>query len=208
MPGPAIPRVATRQMTMWRARMGLIFAAVGIVWLVTALACTGHLTPRTLTLCSMLGASALILCLALLRRASRLPAQAISPEQNARIRRIVVAVNILEWVAVATAFAVLMLVHLPEYIPTAAGIIIGLYLYPIAGALRAPLHTVTATLLVTWNALALGLVSRWRQVSIGAAGTGTILLASAAVTLGWAMWRTRQTDDLIAVVTQADTAIS
>lgn len=191
MPDPATPRVATRQMAMWRARMGLIFAGVGIVWLLAALTYTGRLTPRTLTMCSMLGASALVGCLALLRRAPRLPMEPVAPEQVARLRRIVVAINILEWVAVATAFAVLMLVHLPEYIATAAGIIVGLYLYPIAGALRAPLHTVTATLLVGWNVAALALLSRWRQVSMGAAGTGSILLASAAITLGWAMWRTR-----------------
>ncbi len=206
MPGPAIPRVATRQMAVRRARMGLIFAGVGLVWLIASIAYAGRLTPRTLTLCSMLGASALVVSLALLRRAPRLPAQPMTREQKARIRRIVVAVNILEWVAVATAFAVLMLVHLPEYIPTAAGIIIGLYLYPIAGALRAPLHTATATLLVSWNCVALGLLSRSRQVSVGAAGTGGILLASAAITLGWALWRTRQPGRLLPVGAQADTA--
>ena len=139
----------------------------------------------------MAGASALIAFLALVRRTPRLPTLSMTREQTERIRRIVIAINILEWVAVATAFAVLMLVHLPEYIPTAAGIIVGLYLYPIAGALRAPLHTVTATLLVSWNTVALALLSRWRQVSVGAGVTGGILLVSAAVTLAWALWRTR-----------------
>jgi hypothetical protein len=199
MPGTAIPRVATRQMATRRARMGIIFAGVGLVWSVASLAYAGRLTPRTLTACSMAGATALVLCLALLRRAARLPRQPLTDEQQARIRRIVVAVNILEWVAVATAFAVLMLVHLPEYIPTAAGIIVGLYLYPIAGALRAPLHTATATLLVSWNCIALATLSRWRQVSVGAAGTGAILLASSAVTLVWALWRTRNPAPLAAV---------
>ena len=188
-------------MAMWRARMGLIFADVGIVWIVAALTYTGRLTPRTLTVCGMVGASALIGCLALLRRVSRLPVLVMSREEKARLRRIVVAINILEWVAVATAFAVLMLVHLPEYIPTAAGIIVGLYLYPMAGALRAPLHTVTATLLVGWNVAVLALVSRWRQSSVGAAGTGSILVASAAITLGWALWRTRADAAAAGVVT-------
>ena len=199
MPGKDIPRVPTRQMAVRRARMGIIFAGVGLVWLVASLAYAGRLTPRTLTVCSMVGASALVLCLALLRRAPRLPAQPMTQEQQARIRRIVVAVNILEWVAVATACAVLMLVHLPEYIPTAAGIIVGLYLYPIAGALRAPLHTATATLLISWNCIALAMLSRWRQVSVGAAGTGGILLASSAVTLVWALWRTRNPSTLAGV---------
>ena len=203
MPEPSAMRVATRQMAMWRARMGLIFAGVGMVWIVASLTCAGRLTPRTLTLCSMLGASALVVYLALLRRAPRLPGQLITPHEKARLRRIVTAINILEWVAVATAFAVLMLVHLPEYIPTAAGIIVGLYLYPIASALRAPLHNVTATLLVGWNTTALALLTRWRQVTVGAAGTGVILLASAAVTLGWAMWRTR-TSTLAANIGTAD----
>lgn len=178
-------------MAVSRARMGLIFAGVGVVWIAIALTYTSRLTPRSLTLCGMVGASALVLCLLLVRRGQRLAVEPATAEQKARMRRIVVAVNILEWVAVATAFAVLMLVHLPEYIPTAAGIIIGLYLYPIAGALRAPLHTVTATLLVAWNVSALAMLSRWRQASLGAAGTGAILLASAAVTFGWALWRTR-----------------
>lgn len=191
MPGPAPKRIATRQMAVRRARMGVIFAGVGLLWSVAALLCTGQLTPRTLTVVSMLGATALVASLALLRRAPRLPTEVITLAQTARFRRIVIAVNILEWVAVATASAVLMLVHLPEYIPTAAGIIVGLYLYPIAGALRAPLHTVTATLLVSWNVIALTVLSRWRQLGFGAAGTGSILLASAAVTLGWALWRTR-----------------
>ncbi|GAA3754207.1 hypothetical protein [Terriglobus aquaticus] len=191
MPGPAIPRVATCQMAVRRARMSIIFTVVGLVWLVASLAYSGRLTPRTLTSCSMVGATALIVSLALLRRAPRLPREPMTREQQARIRRIVIAINILEWVAVATACAVLMLVHLPEYIPTAAGIIVGLYLYPIAGALRAPLHTATATLLLGWNCVALATLSRWRQVSVGAAGTGGILLASSAVTLAWALWRTR-----------------
>ena len=195
-------------MVVRRARMGLIFTAVGLVWLIPSMFYAGRLSPRTLTLASMAGASALVAFLALLRRAGRLPSQPMTSEQKARIRRIVIAVNILEWVAVATAFAVLMLVHLPEYIPTAAGIIVGLYLYPIAGALRAPLHTATATLLVSWNCIALALFSRWRQASVGAAGTGAILLASAAVTLGWALWRARPPYPTVPVTVRADTAIS
>ncbi|MBE7181289.1 MAG: hypothetical protein INR71_08785 [Terriglobus roseus] len=100
----------------------------------------------------------------------------------------------------------LMLVHLPEYIPTAAGIIVGIYLYPIAGALRAPLHTATATLLISWNCAALALLSRWHQVGRGAAGTGVILLGSAAVTFAWALWRTRQVQSMVPVGAPADTA--
>lgn len=196
-------RAATRQMAVRRARMGLIFAGVGLVWLVAALNYTGLLTGSSLSLSSMLLASALVGYLALRRRAPRLPREPLTAEQTARLRRIVVAINILEWVAVATAFAVLMLLHLPEYIPTAAGIIVGLYLYPIAGALRAPLHTVTATLLVSWNVAVLALLPRGRQAGLGAAGTGGILLLSAAVTLGWALWRTRSTVALPADVSAA-----
>lgn len=184
-------RAATRHMAVRRARMGLIFTAVGMVWLGVALASAGRFTSSTLTFCSMAGASALVAALVLLRRAPRLPLEPLSPAQKLRIRRIVTAVNILEWVAVATAFAVLMLLHLPAYIPTAAGIIVGLYLYPIAAALRAPLHTVTATLLVAWNVAALALLPPTRQMTLGAAGTASILLISAAITLGWALWRTR-----------------
>jgi len=119
----------------------------------------------------------------LLRVAPRLPSRVQSPAEAAREKRVFNAVNIMQWVAVGVAVVVLALLRLPEYIVPAIGIIVGLHLYPLAGAFRYPMHSVTGTVLVSWCIACIALVPRQRMPGVGAFGTGGILLVSAVCTL-------------------------
>jgi hypothetical protein len=122
----------------------------------------------------------LALCAVLLRRARTLPAGDAMSEFAIRARRMFLAVNIIQWVSVVTAAAILLLLHMPEYTVPAVAIIVGLHLFPLAGSFRNRLHYVTGGLLLLWSLACLAVLPRERMMGIPALGVGAILLGSAA----------------------------
>ncbi len=190
----------TAEAAQGRAWGSFFFIGFGSLWLLTGLRNMGRLSLGSEAAVFALGLLALAAATALLRMAGRLPHAAVDPEEEARVKRIFTAVNIIQWVAVATAVIVLILLRIPEYIVPAIGIIVGLHLYPLAGAFRYPMHTVTATVLVLWCAGCIALVSRPGLPGVGAFGTGAILLGSALITLGLACSRARKITPQAALV--------
>lgn len=159
------------------------FTGFGTVWLLTGIANLHHFTPAAASAIVAVGVCTLGAGFALLRMASRLPSRVQTPAEIAREKRVFNAVNIIQWVAIATAVVVLILLRIPEYIVPTIGIIVGLHLYPLAGAFHNPLHYVTGTVLVSWCTACIALLPRQQITGTGAFGTGAVLLASAIVTL-------------------------
>lgn len=93
------------------------------------------------------------------------------------------AVNIIQWVSVATAVIILNVLHLTAYIVPAIAVIVGLHLFPLAQAFRYPQHYVTGSCLVLWPMGCLVTLPQEKVSGVCAVGTGVILLLSAAATL-------------------------
>jgi hypothetical protein len=73
------------------------------------------------------------------------------------------------------------------YLPSAVTMIVGLHYYPLARLFRNPIHYATGTSLVAWAAASAVTVPADHRQGVSTLGTGAILWASAAVTLGRAM---------------------
>ena len=104
-------------------------------------------------------------------------------EAQVRAQRMFTAVNIIQWVSIATAVAILSLLHTPEYIVAAISIIVGLHLLPLARSLRHAQHYVTGALLIAWPLGCLALLPRPLVSGVCALGIGVVLLLSAVATL-------------------------
>ena len=174
-----------------RATGTFFFTGFGALWVITGLHAMHRLSPSALSVLCACACALLAAGLFLMRRAAYLPSAATNPEEWARTKRVFNAVNIIQWVAVATAVVVLNLLQLQAYIVPAIAIIVGLHLYPLAGAFRYPVHYITGTALIAWSIVCMALLDRTRIPGIGAFGTGCLLLCSSAVTLLLAFSATR-----------------
>lgn len=168
-----------------RAVGALFFIGFGAVWMFAGLRSVHH-ASRTALVALALASVVLLVCTALLmRRAATLAELSGSPEEEIRAERMFTAVNIIQWVSVATAIAILNILRLPVYIAPAVAIIVGLHLFPLAGAFHNRQHYVTGSLLVAWPLGCMALLPRERVSGTCATGVGFILLLSASVSL----WR-------------------
>lgn len=166
-----------------RAAGVLFFVGFGAVWIYVGLAQTHHASGRMLALAAAVTATLLAWTMLLMRRCRDLRAIASSAEDEERARRMFAAVNIIQWVSIGTAVAILGLLHMPQYVAPAVAIIVGLHLFPLAGSFRHTQHYVTGALLVAWACCCLMWEPPTRVSGAAALGAGTILLGSAGVTL-------------------------
>ena len=161
----------------------LFFIGFGTVWALMGLAATQHGSAAAYAAVGAVSVALLAMVALLFRRARELPQAASSSDYERRAKRMFTAVNIIQWVSIVTAVAILNLLHMPEYIVPAIAIIVGLHLFPLAGSFRHRQHYVTGTLLLAWSLGSLALLPRDRVAGVAALGTGLVLLGSAAWTL-------------------------
>ncbi len=166
-----------------RATGALFFVGFGAVWMYVGLKQTHHASRTVILLLATTTVILLGLVALLMRRSHDLPAGTASPEEEARTQRMFNAVNIIQWVSVATAIIILNVLHLTEGIVPAISVIVGLHLFPLAGAFRYRQHYMTGLLLVVWPLGCLSLLPLSRVSGICAVGVAAILLLSAALTL-------------------------
>lgn len=175
--------IISRDAVHGRAVGALFFTGFGAVWLFAGLRSMHHASFGLLGTLA-LTAVGLLACTALLmRRAEDLPRHSGPPEEEIRAERMFTAVNIIQWVSVATAIAILNILRLPVYIAPAVAIIVGLHLFPLAGTFHNRQHYVTGSLLVAWPLGCIALLPHGRVSGMCAAGVGLILLLSASVSL-------------------------
>ncbi len=193
MPDPTSIERPTQDSLSGRATGSFFFTGFGVIWVLTGLSGMHRLLPVIAILMGLLGATLVAAGVLLLRRAKAMPAGDVDPVEQARVERVFNAVNIIQWVAVATAVVILILLGRPAYIVPAIAIIVGLHLFPLAGAFRYPLHYVTGTALIGWSVGCIAMLPAASIPGVGAFGTGCILLVSSAVTLAIALQQTRST---------------
>ena len=181
----------TRQQAEGRAWGAIFFSGFGELWLMLGMRQSGWGWPVTVLACAGTAGLLSFTIRALLQRSATLPSVPPSAEDDLRATRMFNAVNIIQWVSVATAIGVLNVLHMPQYIAAAVAIIVGLHLFPLAGAFHQPLHYVTGTALIAWPLACLLLTSAAAVSGIVALGAGVILLVSAAFSLQETLARTR-----------------
>jgi hypothetical protein len=173
----------TAQTAESRATGCLFFIGFGTVWTLMGLSATQHGSLVSYGVAGLVSAALLGMVVMLFRRAKELPHAAADSDYELRAKRMFAAVNIIQWVSIVTAVAILNLLHMPEYVVPAIAIIVGLHLFPLAGSFRHRQHYVTGTLLLVVSLVSLALLPRGRVAGVAALGTGVVLLCSAAWTL-------------------------
>lgn len=179
-PATAAP---TQSTVRGRAVGAMFFAGFGSIWLYTGLRGLHRASPASLAALTGLAAILVALIFVVLRRAQNLSAEPEPQEQELRAERMFTAVNIIQWVSIATAVVTLSILQLPGFIVPAISIIVGLHLFPIAGSFHFRQHYVTGALLIAWPLGCMALFPRDRVASPCAVGAGVVLMLSAASTL-------------------------
>ncbi|SEB88008.1 hypothetical protein [Terriglobus roseus] len=180
---PSIRSIVTAEQARGRTVGALFLLGFGELWLLLGLGAVAGSHRAAQVLVAAAGVASLALSLVLLQRGKLLPAAAPDAEAEERSRRMFRAVNIIQWVSVATAATILGILHLSEYVVTAIAIIVGLHLFPLASTFRNRQHYVTGTLLILWPLACLATLSRAQVSGITALGAGAVLLLSAVSTL-------------------------
>ena len=166
-----------------RVTGALFFIGFGAAWLFFGLKGVGRATASNLVLLALATVGLMAVSTWLFRRARSLPPGVSSPEAEERMKRMFTAVNIIQWVSVFTAIAVLNVLHRPAYIAPVVVVIVGLHLFPLAQSFGYRQHYVTGALLVL---LALGCMA-WLPLDamsgLCSLGAGIVLLGSAVSTL-------------------------
>ncbi|AFL86475.1 hypothetical protein Terro_0124 [Terriglobus roseus DSM 18391] len=175
--------IVTAGQARGRAMGALFFVGFGELWLLLGLGSVAGAHRVAQMVAVVVGVVCLVAALGLLRRAKALPAGVPDAVEDERARRMFRAVNIIQWVSVGTAVAILSILHLREYVVTAIAVIVGLHLFPLAGTFRNPQHYVTGALLVLWPLGCLALLPRGQVSGVTALGAGVILMLSAIATL-------------------------
>jgi hypothetical protein len=173
----------TAQVAESRATGCLFFIGFGTIWVWMGLSATQHGSMISYGVVGVVSAGLLGMVVLLFRRAKELPQASVDSDFERRAKRMFAAVNIIQWVSIVTAVAILNLLHMPEYVVPAIAILVGLHLFPLAGSFRHRQHYVTGTLLLAVSLAALALLPRERVAGVAALGTGLVLLCSAAWTL-------------------------
>jgi predicted neutral ceramidase superfamily lipid hydrolase len=175
--------IVTAEQARGRATGALFFIGFGELWLLLGLRATDGSHGLAQAFVLLVGAVLLAGVADLFRRAKMLPAGARHAAEEERARRMFRAVNIIQWVSVGTAVAILSILRLQEYIVTAISVIVGLHLLPLAGTFRNRQHYATGMLLVVGPLACLLMVPRSQVSGVTALGAGTVLLLSAAAAL-------------------------
>ena len=183
-----------------RATGALFFVGFGAVWIATGLAQTHRASAGVLVFLAIVTLLLLVATGQLMRRSHDLPPTDLPLEELVRAHRMFTAVNIIQWVSIATAVTILGLLHMPEYAVPAISMLVGLHLFPLAASFGNRQHYVTGSLLLLWSLGCLALLPRPRVSGVCAVGVGLMLLLSAAFSLAWAFasLRTAQPPNAVA----------
>lgn len=166
-----------------RAIGTLFFAGFGSLWLGTGLAAAHRLNIMSGAGVVIVFALLVIPAVRLLGRVAKASKTGINAEQERQVKRTFTLVNTIQWIAITAVVILLSVFRLGEFIVPAIAIIVGLHLFPLARVFRYSAHYVTGTLLIVWSVGTVVTLHKRAIPSIGALGTGAILLLSAAYTL-------------------------
>jgi hypothetical protein len=176
-------KIQTANQLRGRAIGAIFFTCFGTGWLFLGLAAKQIINAATApgTVAGML--IFLLTAAYLLRRARLWPRVADDPARG----RAFAWINAIQWTAIFIVAFSFAKFHMDAYTTSAITAIVGLHLFPLARVFRYPLHYLTGAVLVVWAAASAVLLPVAEMQGTTALGTGAILWASAAVTLGLAL---------------------
>jgi len=161
----------------------MVAAGFGSGWLFWSLSARQEISAATATAVETGTLALLAAAICIKRQAKRWPRVPDTPG----VGRAFAWINAIQWTAVVAVVFGFGRLHWDAYVPSAVTAIVGLHYYPLARLFRNPLHYVTGTVLVAWAVASAVIVPLDRLQGVSTMGTGAILWASAAVTLGRAM---------------------
>jgi len=106
--------------------------------------------------------------------------------ESPELKRTFFRVNIVQWTAIVAAVVLFNAIHKQEFLATVITFIVGAHLIPLARLFHYTAHYVTGGLLMAWATGVAIAFPPELMPSLGALGTATILLGSAACTLALA----------------------
>lgn len=159
------------------------FTGFGSWWLWNGWSDGGPWLVTRVVLTASIAIALLLTGLLLLRRADRMPSAPPDTLKRKRMYRVFGIVNLVQWLAVFAAGILLNVLHRPAYIAPAIALIVGLHLFPLARLFGYSPHFLTGTALVVWSVGCCCLLPTARLPAVVCAGSGVILLGSAAAML-------------------------
>jgi hypothetical protein len=168
-----------------RAVGALFLAGFGSLWLYNGISAMHRLNPISATAIGVIFAALFIPAVMLLRSMSKAPHGAGSLESS-EVKRTFFRVNIMQWAAIIAAVVLFNTIHKQEFLATVITFLVGAHLIPLARLFQYSAHYVTGGLLMAWATMVAIAFPGEMMPTVGALGTATILLGSAAYTLALA----------------------
>jgi hypothetical protein len=167
-----------------RATGVLFFAGFGSLWLYNGISAMHRLNPISLAAIGVIFAALFVPAVLLLRSMSKAAhADGAGSLDSPEVKRAFLRVNIMQWAAIITAVVLFSAIHKQEFLATVITFIVGAHLIPLARLFRYGAHYVTGALLMAWATVIAIAFPGEMMPTVGALGTATILLGSAAYTL-------------------------
>jgi hypothetical protein len=167
-----------------RATGVLFFAGFGSLWMYNGISAMHQTTAISLAAIAAIFAALALPALKLMQSASRAANErGVSDTGSSKTKVAFLRVNAVQWTAIFAAGFLFNLLHKPEFLTPAITFIVGAHLIPLARLFSYRAHFVTGGLLMLWATLMAVAFAPAMMPSIGALGTGAVLVASAAHTL-------------------------
>jgi len=166
-----------------RATGVLFFAAFGSLWLCNGLSAMHRLNFVTGAAIATIFVALVVPALTLIKSAAKATRVEIRLPESQETRRVFVRVNRVQWITIIAAVVLFNVLQKQEFLVPVITFIVGLHLFPLARIFEYPAYKVTGTLLVLWAIMVVTFLTRQALLSVGAIGTGVILLGSATCTV-------------------------
>ena len=166
-----------------RAYGVMFFAGFGSLWLLIGLAALHQLNYVTGALIAAFGLALLLPAICLHRRAEKHQPAAQDQAEAQQVRRAFLRINGAQYVAIPLVILAMNLLHRPEWIAASIAVVVGLNLLPLATLFHSPAHRITGTALIAYAVFTMAVLPLAEAPSLGALGSGAILLVSATHSL-------------------------
>jgi hypothetical protein len=167
-----------------RATGVLFFVGFGSLWMYNGISAMHQTTPISLAAIATIFAALALPAVKLMQSASRAASErGVSQTSSSKTKIAFLRVNAVQWAAIFAAGALFNFLHKPEFLTPAITFIVGAHLIPLARLFSYRAHFVTGALLMLWATVMAVAFAPTMMPSIGALGTGAVLVASAAHTL-------------------------
>ena len=162
-----------------RAYGVMFFASFGSLWVLLGLAAMHRLNDIAAALVIVVGLALLLPAICLHRRAEKQQPAVQDQAEAQEVRRTFLRINGAQYIAIPLVILAMNLLHRPQWIAAGIAVVVGLHLLPLARLFHNPANFVTGAALIACAVFTMAVLPLAEAPSLGALGSGTILLVSA-----------------------------